>query len=392
MIEKLKNAAWLHDQATQKIFEILDGENKKTRAVGGIVRDTIMGRNGEKTDIDFATEILPNEVMERAKKANIAYYPTGIEHGTITLRIGKKTFEVTTLRQDKKTDGRHAEVSFGTDWLVDAKRRDFTINALYLDMSGELFDPLNGLEDCLTFRVKFIGKADNRIKEDKLRVYRFFRFSASHGEQNFDAMGLRACKKFANDLGEISAERIGAEMLKILSLKQAAKTLKIMSGAGVFLLEEKILKQFFLYEEFCEYPKTTARLALISTQFTLNKLQKIWRLSNAQKGAISAYIKAADLVQKNQLNELVYRYADIKENIAPFAAALFGLQKQNMEKLSKKLSLLFAPPFPISGKDLMAKNFTPSPALGLELKKLEREWLKSDFKLTKDELLAQTLK
>ncbi|HEX4016097.1 MAG TPA: hypothetical protein VHX15_05110, partial [Frankiaceae bacterium] len=216
--DRLTNAEWRMRPETRRIFSLLDGAAGRTRAVGGIVRDTLLDRQRDDAEIDFATELLPDEVMQRAGEAGIGVYPTGIEHGTVTLRLGEFAAEVTTLRQDVATDGRHAKVRFGTDWVRDAERRDFTLNALYVGSDGALFDPLHGLDDCLAGRVRFIGDADRRIAEDRLRVYRFFRFSASLGGERFDDEGLTAVGRAANDLGDLSAERVGGEMRRMLEL------------------------------------------------------------------------------------------------------------------------------------------------------------------------------
>src|SRR5690606_16390850 len=199
---RLQRAEWLQSEETQRLLALLDGAEGRTRAVGGIVRDTILGRPLHRSDIDLATELPPEEVVARAEQAGVASYPTGIEHGTVTLRLGALAAEVTTLREDVETDGRRAVVRFGTDWTRDAERRDFTLNALYAGMDGTLFDPLSGLEDCIVGRVRFIGEPERRIAEDRLRVYRFFRFSASHGSEQFDAAGLAACRAAAASLGE----------------------------------------------------------------------------------------------------------------------------------------------------------------------------------------------
>lgn len=386
-LKNLKNAAWLQDEATQIIFHLLDGEQGRTKAVGGIVRNSLIGRNSAKTDIDFATELLPQEVIERAKKANIAYYPTGIEHGTITLRIGKKTFEITTLRQDIKTDGRHAEVQFGIDWVADAKRRDFTINALYVDYNAELFDPLSGLKDCLAGKVRFIGNADERIKEDRLRTFRFFRFSASHAMQKLDEVGLKACERAANDLGNISAERVGAEMERMLSLKYIAKSLTLMSEIGVLSLSVSVLEQLFLYEGFTDNPVFEARLAIILGQYEKAKLQKLWRLSNAQiKGAVTL-LNGAKLLHENKINEAAYHYKNIILDIVPLAGAIYHWEHKKLLQISRRLSAIKVPSFPISGKILIDAGIEPSQKLGKILTKLESEWIESDFKLTREELL-----
>ena len=195
---RLKSAPWLANPDTQAIFSLLDGEGERTRAVGGIVRDTLLGMARDNAEIDFATELEPDEVMARAARVGVASYPTGIAHGTVTLRLNSLVAEVTTLREDLETDGRHAVVRFGTDWKRDAERRDFTINALYADTFGSLFDPLGGSGDLTEPHIRFIGDPDQRIEEDRLRVYRFFRFSASHGGERFDNAGLAAVERAAD--------------------------------------------------------------------------------------------------------------------------------------------------------------------------------------------------
>src|SRR5690606_8946166 len=149
-------------------------------------------------------ELLPHEVALLAERAGATIHPTGIEHGTVTVRLGTLVAEVTTLREDVETDGRRAVVKFGTDWVRDANRRDFTLNALYADLDGTLFDPLSGVDDCIAGRVRFIGDPDQRIAEDRLRVYRFFRFSASHGGEKFDDAGIEACRAWAGRLDTVS--------------------------------------------------------------------------------------------------------------------------------------------------------------------------------------------
>ena len=387
-ISRLKTAPWLRDKATQKLFFLLDGEQERTRSVGGIVRDSLMGRRGDKTDIDFATEFLPDEVIARAKGANIAFYPTGIEHGTVTLMIAGRSFEVTSLREDIETDGRHAIVRFGTDWTRDAERRDFTFNALYANMDGTLFDPLDGLHDCLETRVKFIGNPDKRIKEDRLRVYRFFRFSASHCEQNFDEKGLEACKRAAGYLSGISAERIGAEMVRMLGLEQIAKTLGEMSSAGIFALEPSIMERLFALETICDRPEVITRLCLIDAQFEAGELQKKWRLSNAQAKNMKNFSSVAKLLDARRFHEAAYRFGAIAKAAVSFAASYYGWDQTRLDKTGEILASINVPPFPINGRLLLEQGYGSGPALGDMLAKLEATWIKSEFRADREQLLA----
>ncbi len=391
-ISSLNQSAWLHDKNVQKIFILLDGKEKKTRIVGGIVRDTIMNIKNRGMDIDFATELEPKEIIKRAKMANIAYYETGIEHGTISLRIGERLFEVTTLRKDVRTNRRHEKVSFGTDWLKDAKRRDFTINALYVDMYGQLFDPLNALKDCLQKRVRFIGNANKRIREDYLRVFRFFRFSVSHAGQKFDEEGLNACKRARDKLNRISRERIGVEMLKILALQKNAKTLKIMSNIGIIQLDEKILEQFFHYEKISQNPKLMVRVAIFLAQYEKKQLQNMWRLSNQQIKIAQNLYEGAKLLKQKGLNYLAYYYQDQAADALDLSACINLLEKEQLEELKNSLRKIKFTPFPVKGADILRLQIGKGKQVGEKLKQLEEEWIKSGFNLSKEQLLAKVAK
>jgi len=189
----LKDAAWLKRPETARVFAALSGDGIETRAVGGAVRNTLLGR--PVTEVDLATTAMPDTVMARARKAGLKAIPTGIAHGTVTVVADGTPFEVTTLRRDVETYGRHAKVAFTEDWEEDARRRDFTLNALYADADGALYDPLGGYADLVAGRVRFIGDATARITEDYLRILRFFRFNAYYGKGPLDALGLSACVK-----------------------------------------------------------------------------------------------------------------------------------------------------------------------------------------------------
>jgi poly(A) polymerase len=273
---RLRNAAWL--TKAEPFLDILDGANGRTRVVGGLVRDTLLGLDRSATDIDMASVYEPEEVMERGKRAGFAVHPTGVEHGTVTLVADGVSAEVTTLRQDIETFGRHARVKFGTDWEADARRRDFTMNALYAGHHGELFDPISGLADCLARCVRFIGDADARIAEDRLRVYRYFRFCATHGEQQFNDEALTACRRASDALDQLSAERIGAEMLKLLNAPRCVLALGHMTKMAVLGPDVMPANAFPALSrlESGEYTTSaTARMAVIAAHgVSLDGLQK----------------------------------------------------------------------------------------------------------------------
>src|SRR6185295_18314721 len=204
-----------------------------SRFVGGCVRNALL--NEPVSDVDIATQLAPEKVMMAAIAAGMAAHPTGIEHGTVTLVADHHTFEVTTLRRDVETDGRRAVVEFTEDWAQDAQRRDFRMNALYCSLEGELFDPTGGgLDDIRDRRIIFVGDAETRIREDYLRILRFFRFYAWYGHGLPDAAGLAACNKLRNGLTGISAERIWMEMKKLLAAQKPIAALEAMDDAGVF--------------------------------------------------------------------------------------------------------------------------------------------------------------
>src|SRR5271166_5067337 len=209
---RLEDLAPLRRGPLAKALEALNGEGEETRLIGGAVRDLALGERA--LDFDFATTATPDEVIRRGRKAGFKVVLTGVAHGTVTLIVNGRPIEVTTLREDVETDGRHAKVTFGRDFRADALRRDFTINALSLDVDGRLHDPFGGLDDLAAGRVRFIGDADARIREDYLRILRFFRFSARFGTGALDRDGLSATVRHRSDLGRLSRERVRAEVLK----------------------------------------------------------------------------------------------------------------------------------------------------------------------------------
>ena len=307
MSDALKTAEWLNRPEVQTILATLDGARRRTRAVGGVVRDTIMGRE-HGGDIDMATELVPDEVIARARAAGIAVYPTGIDHGTVTLKLGDTLAEVTTLRRDVETDGRHAVVAFGTNWVEDARRRDFTLNALYCAMDGTLYDPLGGVEDARAGLVRFIGDASQRIAEDGLRVYRFFRLTASHGQQRLDADGLTACAAAVGRLDHLSRERIGHEVMRMLTLPQVALTLAVMSEIRLLPLSDAVLRALVAYESLGGQAATT-RLALMAGE-SIDALQSAWRLSNDTVSGVKAVTAAAGLLENDKIAEAAYRHGE----------------------------------------------------------------------------------
>ena len=230
MTSKL-DADWLDAPALVAVFDALERDGDTVRAVGGAVRNTLLGL--PVSDIDLATTALPEQVVERARAAGLKPVPTGIDHGTVTVVSHGQPFEVTTLREDVETHGRAATVRFGRSWTHDAARRDFTMNALYVDRHGGLHDPLGGLGDLQARRVRFIGDPHQRIREDYLRILRFFRFHAQYGEGSPDVEGLAAAAAEVEGLSLLSAERVGQEMRKLVVAPGALATLQVMARCGI---------------------------------------------------------------------------------------------------------------------------------------------------------------
>ena len=229
MTTPLAGAPWLTAESSRKLMDVLTASGAEARFVGGCVRDALLGKIDADVDLDVATGLLPDQIIERLEAAEIKAIPTGIAHGTVTAIIAGQSFEITTLRKDVACDGRHADVQFTDDFELDAKRRDFTINAMSTDRLGRLFDYFGGVEDLKAGRIRFVGNAEERVREDYLRILRFFRFYARFGRPPADQQALQACKVEAAGLARLSGERIRSEMLKLLASGNAVAALTLMS-------------------------------------------------------------------------------------------------------------------------------------------------------------------
>ncbi|GHA17426.1 poly(A) polymerase [Devosia pacifica] len=384
---RLRLASWRKNDNLQRALALLDGDAGRSRIVGGLVRDTILDVPRTRRDVDIATEFEPDTVIERAEAGGFKAIPTGIEHGTITLKRDDDLFEVTTLREDVKTDGRHAVVQFGQDWHADASRRDFTLNALYSDIEGQLFDPIEGLSDCLNARVRFIGEAARRIAEDGLRVYRFFRFTISHGQDVFDPEGLAACSEAAGKLGHLSGERVGVEMRRILELPRITVGLRRMSQIGLVDVDADVMDALTAYERQVAEPSFLVRLCLLAKARPIEELQRLWRLPNSEIDRCRRIGLAAGLVQAMKLYEAIVRYPRETHLALDLASISAGWSAAGKQAVSDQLEAIEPAQFPVSGRDLLERGLPPGPALGQELSRLERLWLDSGLKLSRDTLL-----
>jgi poly(A) polymerase len=388
-LPSLSKAAWLKEPRLQTVMRAITLAGGEVRVAGGAVRNSLLGE--PISDIDLATTMLPQDVMCACKAAGFGVHPTGIDHGTITVVNNGQPFEVTTLRLDVETDGRRAVVAFTDDWNADAQRRDFTINAMYCDAAGKIFDFTGGYEDLLRRRVRFVGVASERIKEDYLRILRFFRFHARYGKAAPDKASLAACVKLKSGLKKISAERVRQEMCKLLVAPRAVATLKVMAASG-------ILKIVLPYTE--EW-RVLGRLPLdaVLRLFVLAKkpdeLKERFRLSNEEALRIENLNVAPELSPQFRDTEqrmMLYQVGAATWRDAVRVAWARSRSKLNDAKWQALLDLPQrwpVPKFPVTGKDLIAAGVQAGPEMGNMLSRLEDWWVASDFVPSRDELLPR---
>ncbi len=389
-----------HDIAA--LMAALNRDGEEARIVGGAVRNALLGE--AVADIDVATTALPLETVRRARAAGFKPVPTGIEHGTITVVVAGTPFEVTTLRRDVETDGRHAVVAFGRDFRQDALRRDFTINALGLDAAGALHDYAGGLGDLAGRRVRFIGQARDRIAEDYLRILRFFRFHARYGAGEPDKGALEACTAGRAGLEGLSRERVRAELLKLLVAPRATATLRAMAGAGLLmpvLGSVPLLSRFAAIagdgEEGGDRVHPAFRLAAltVATREDAARLRERLRLSNAEFERIEAIALALEAL--SGLEELP-GLAELRETAHrvgtdAVAAGLVLLNAVADKARAAEVRELIAglgrtPHFLPSGRDVMALGAAAGPLVGKVLEQARRDWIAAGCPAGRDEQMA----
>ncbi|MEO0400563.1 MAG: CCA tRNA nucleotidyltransferase [Pseudomonadota bacterium] len=389
------NFAWLDASPVRKIVGALAAAASNTnvtpyssgdviRFVGGCVRDSLIGVAPH--DIDAATILTPDKTIAALEAAGLAAHPTGVEHGTVTAVADGAVVEVTSLRADVSTDGRRAIVTFTEDWALDAMRRDFTINALYMTPNGDIYDPVGGQADLAAGRVRFIGEPDQRIKEDFLRILRFFRFSARFAADEFDAEGLSACARLKDGVTRLSPERIGAETAQILSLRDPKTALTAMTETGVL---EKIyprspdlpcaiaLKRIT--------PDASAPLMLAALWGAAgDDLQNALRLSGVDEGRRSSALNAAAGFAPD-LSRVDLRAYAYRTGMAAFKDGLHLAQAAGVlttdEANGFAANIVASPPpvFPLSGRDVVKAGVSPGPRVGAVLKMVEERWIREGF-------------
>lgn len=373
-------AEWLTHPASQAVCKALTDGGFQAYFVGGCVRNALLGQ--PVSDLDISTDARPEQTLKLAKQAGLKAIPTGIDHGTITVVADGIPFEITTFRRDVDTDGRHAVVDFADTMDEDARRRDFTMNALYAAPNGEVFDPVNGLPDLRAGHLRFIGDAAQRIREDYLRILRFFRFSAWYGDPSLgiDADGLAACAENLDGLAQLSAERVGSEMRKLLSAADPAPAMAAMAASGVLYAvlpgAQAQSLAILVHLEGDRSPDPIRRLAVIGGEDVPERL----RLSNTDKRRLEAIQAGISM----DLGELGYRHKDIAEDSYLVRQASMG-QPLDPEELAV-LHHAVQQSFPVKAADLMPA-FTGA-ALGERLRKLEADWIASGFTLSRDTLIS----
>ena len=371
------SAPWIF--AAKPVCDMLTDAGHSAWFVGGCVRNALLDE--PVADIDISTTAHPEAVMKLAKGAGFNAIPTGIDHGTITVVANHIAYEITTLRKDIATDGRRAVVTFADTLEEDARRRDFTMNALYALPDGTIVDPLGGLPDLQARRFIFIEDPDQRIREDYLRILRFFRFHAWYGQDGIDAEGLAACAENIDGLDQLSRERIGSELLKLLAAPNPAPALVSMASIGAFIrilpgaTHEALAVLVHIEEAAGLKPDPIRRLACIGGENAQDNL----RLSKDQTKRLALLRKSTSL------NEAAYRHgADIAIDQQAVLAASLGQMLPDDAKAQATYAAKQT--FPIKSKDLMPRF--QGADLGQALKDAETRWLESGFTLNKDDLLA----
>ncbi len=375
-----------------RVLALLNGDGEEARVVGGAVRNALLDR--PLTDYDVTTTALPTTVIARAKASGLRTIPTGIAHGTVTLMVDGRPFEVTTLREDVETDGRHAIVRFGRDFAQDALRRDFTINALSMSADGTLHDYAGGLDDIKARRVRFIGDPARRIAEDYLRILRFFRFTAEYAEGPLDPQGLAASIHGRGGLAHLSRERVRNELLKLLAARGAIPVVTAMAESGL------------LGPQLCAVPQPArcARLVAIAPDADAllrlaglaaivpedaRRLRDVLRLSNAETTRLEGVTRVRSVLHGRDqapppdvLRGLLF---DVGRQVAREGLLLAWAESRAApDDAGWCAALRFLhdtpePRLPFSGVDLIARGIAPGPPLGLALKRLQANWIKAGY-------------
>ena len=398
---RLDDAPWLKSGPSARVLELLNADGEEARVVGGAVRNALLGR--PIGDVDIATTALPDEVIRRARAAGIKSVPTGVEHGTVTLVVDAAPFEVTTLREDTETFGRKAKVALGRDWMRDAERRDFTINGLSVDAQGNVHDYVGGLEDIAARRVRFIGEPAQRIAEDYLRILRFFRIHAAYGAGLPDRAGYLACISGRAGLASLSAERIRAEILKLMVADGAVVAVNAMVEGGLLLpifggvaYTGPFAGLISIEHALGLVPDPIRRLGALAVAVTedARRVASRLRLSNTETKALDSmghrWWRLAGMDEARAKRRL-YRLGEDRYRdrlILAWARSGEGSETASWQELANLPARWTAPKFPLKAADFLARGLTQGPELGRALALAEDAWLAADFPLGQSPLDA----
>jgi poly(A) polymerase len=396
MTESIGQRPWMTAPEAARVMDALEasGGADCARFVGGCVRNTLIGK--PIADVDIATTLTPDQTTAALKAAGIKAAPTGVEHGTVTAVADHKPYEITTLRRDVSTDGRRAVVAFTTDWLEDAQRRDFTLNSLYARRDGSIFDPTgNGVADARAGRIVFVGDAIQRLREDYLRALRFFRFFAWYGQGEADPAALAACEAVRGEIPRISAERISAELLKLMAADDPRKAVALMASSGVLgviLPAAADLARFdglvAIEDEQLFETEPVLRLAALLPDDQLGAAQvaERLRLSNTDRDRIVAALAPTPVLKSwmspREIRRAVYRlgaqaFRDrAKLAWARSARTAAAMQWRGMIALGQGWS---PPAFPLTGDDVVNAGAPRGPMVGQVLREVEEWWVDHDF-------------
>jgi poly(A) polymerase len=380
---------WLSEPETNAVMQALG----HARFVGGAVRNALLG--APVVDIDIAVPVPPEQTVKLLEAAGIKAIPTGFDHGTVTAIKNGKIFEVTSLRRDVATDGRHATVAYTREWDEDAARRDFTINALYAAADGEIFDYTGGLQDLIAGRVRFVGNAPDRIAEDYLRILRLFRFHAWYGKGEMDAEALRAAADAKAGLKQLSGERIAKELRRLLECPNPAPVLRVMAASGIlpellpFALQLPRLERLVHIDAENSFPPDTMlRLAALLPDdiSAARAVAERLKLSGADRARLEELAGAADgalsHLPAGQVHALLYKIGTeaFKDRVRlTWAAAAPGVNAIPWRMLLAVADTWKKPRFPLTGGDLLAAGVPEGPLVGKILGEVETWWIENDF-------------
>jgi poly(A) polymerase len=400
-VTKIPPQPWMEEPATRRLLGALAQRGIAARFVGGCVRDALLGR--PIADIDLATPTRPEEVAAALDKAGIKVVPTGIAHGTVTAVIPPRHYEITTLRRDVETDGRHARVAFDADWAEDAARRDFTINAIYLDPDGTVHDPVGGLADLTARHVRFVGDPATRIAEDVLRVLRYYRFAARFGGGNGDPAARAACRAAVKLLPRLSAERVAQELTGLLGVENPVPALRMMAQDGVLpaILPEALvheatrldrLERLIALEPEPDALRRLAALVAVDPEGATELAERL-RLSSAERDRLVGLAPPWPLdpsgderTQRHALYRLgIERYRDL----ALLIVADGSIDAAGLGELLALAEGWQPPVFPLTGRDVTALGIRPGPRIGELLGAVRRWWEAGDFTANRTECLSR---